>query len=236
MIEANMQKKIDYLGSPSDAIPATEEQIQFAREHISNSYGCFMKEYGVGHYFNRGWQFCDPEEFRPLAALIFKADPDFSHNDCHIVGFSAFGDLIVWSEQHWIVNIHLLEYMIKCNRLYKSVSNIPLPAPKRPTVLVTAETVTRSLIPSEPDVGEFWDRDGREMFARCVKAHGPLEAGECFGFVPSLGMTGYNSKYRYVEHVQRLKALEHFCLIAQMKDFHLVRHNMGQKEQMRVIG
>ena len=235
MLHEDFDYKIKKIGEPQGCSPLTVEQSDFFSEHFPPSYTQFVQKFGLGHYFNRGWQFCDPQAFRPLLALIFKADPDFNHNDCHLAGFSAFGMLSVWSEQHWCVDIDLLKYEVNCSRLAPHIFNYtpPLPAGRRP---VTANNMVSGLLPSEPDEVEFWDRDGREMFARCVKAHGPLEAGECFGFVPSLGMTGYNSKYRYVEYVQRLKALEHFCLISQMKDFHLVRHNMGKVEQIRVIG
>jgi len=236
MLEQGIEHRIGKLGFPLDPVPLTEQQKYFAREHLPPAYAAFLIQCGFGHYFNRGWQFCDSQYMKSLAAIIFKGDPDFSHRDCHIVGFSAFGHLKLWSERHWIVDIDLLKYELTCSRLAPNIHNIPIPAPKSTTREVTPNSISRNLLPYDRDDCEFWDRDGREMFDRCVEAYGNLEGGECFGFVPSLGATGYNSKYRYVKYVKKLKALEHFCIIAQMKDFHLVRHNMGNVEQIRIIG
>jgi hypothetical protein len=91
-------------------------------------------------------------------------------------------------------------------------------------------------MPLDEDDRECWDQQQRPMFTRCVQQHGALRDGECFGFVPSLGMVGYESKYRSVEHIKRVKALEHFCLIAQLQPFKLTRLTSRGYEYQREIG
>ena len=74
------------------------------------------------------------------------------------------------------------------------------------------------------------------MFNRCVKQHGPLQMGECYGFFPSLGMFEFGTKTKDVDHVKRVSALEHFTMIAQLKPFNLVRTVRGKTVIVREIG
>ena len=236
MLEKNIADRLKRCGEPQGGAPLTAEQLEYAQEHLPLSFVGLLEEYGFGGVFDNGWQLCDPIAYRPLAAMIFKADPDFSHKNAHIVGFSAFGQLAIWSEEHWIVTVDLLKYELTCARLAPPVFNIPIPTPTGTTQQVTANTMARGLLPFELDAREFWDRDGAPLFSKCVKKYGALELGQCYGFVPSLGATGYHSKFRSLEHIQRLSALEHFSIISQFKPLQLTRLNMGVTETVREIG
>lgn len=236
MLEKNIEDRLKKCGEPKGGSPLTEEQRAYVEEHLPASFVGLLEQYGFGGVFENGWQLCDPMAYRRLAATIFKADPDFSHNNTHIVGYSAFGDLAVWSEQYWNVTIDLLQYEIVSPQLAPAVFNIPVPIPTGSVHKVDGNSMARSLLPAEKDAREFWDLSDRPLFSRCVKELGPLELGECYGFVPSLGATGYNSKFRALEHIKRLSALEHFSIIAEFKSFYLTRMNMGKKEFIREIG
>lgn len=215
----------------------TEAQVAFAREHVSNTYAEFIDTYGYGIVLGGRFQFCPIDMYRPLAALIFRADPDLSHNNCFILGFDAFGMAVTaWSEKYWNVQIDLLQYRITASKLAPPVFDFPIPAPKGSTDQVNRETMTRSILPSDKDTGECWDWKENKMFERCVKAYGALEFGQAYGFFPALGMVGYDSRSRAVENIKRVKALEHFCIVAQMQNFDLVRHNRGTTEVVRPVG
>ncbi|NJM83036.1 MAG: DUF1851 domain-containing protein [Tabrizicola sp.] len=216
---------------------ATPNQVSFAADHVSETYSQFIAQYGYCMMFDGRFQFCPIERFRPLAALIFKADPDFSHNDCHIVGFSAFGSLIyAWSEKHDFVKIDLLKYRIECNTLAPDVLDMSIFEDDDPPRPQNRESLTRLILPFEENDCDIRDYDDNLMYAQCAKACGALEYGQVYGFFPSLGFVGYKTKFRSVENINRVKALEHFAMIAQMQDFHLVRYNMGRDEIVRPIG
>ncbi len=238
MLEQNFELELkEDVGLPNFDLAPTRDQVAFGREHFSNTYAEFIKTYGYGRVRGGRFQFCPIDVFRPLAALIFKADPDLSHTDCHIVGYDAFGQSVTaWSERNRHVEIDLLEYQVSCTDIAPDIFNIPIPIPKGNTVPINRETLTRTILPSDPDAGECWDWMENKMFDRCVKTYGALEFGEVYGFFPSLGLTGYDSRARVVENIKRVKALEHFCMIAQMQNFTLVRHHKGRLEPVRPIG
>ncbi len=229
--------ELNEIGTPVRKEAATPGQIAFGLQHVSETYAQFIGQHGYGTIHSGRFQFCPIERFRPLAALIFKADADFSHNDCHIVGFDAFGtELHAWSEKHFFVKIDLLEYKVECIEIAPSLLNFTLPASEVAPPPKTADSMTRMILPTDHETGEMWDYKGDPMYTRCVKAYGALEFGEVYGFFPSLGLVGYNSTFRSVENIKRVKALEHFSMIAQMQDFNLVRYNMGRDEVVRQIG
>ena len=236
MLERNFELELEDMGPYTPARFPTVEQIEDGREGVSNTYATFIETRGYGLVRGGRYQFCPADQYRSLAALIFKADTDFSHKDTRILGFDAFGmELVAWSEKHNTVRIDLLEYQIRCMSLAKPVLNYPMPIPKKPVPL-NRETRTRTILPTDEDTGECWDWQENRMYEAAVRKLGQLEFGEVYGFVPSLGLTGYNSRSRTLDNVQRVKALEHFCLIAQLKPFHLVRSNMGRTETIREIG
>ena len=238
MLELNFEHTLkEDVGLPSFDLVPTPEQVAFGREHVSNTYAEFIETYGYGRVRGGRFQFCPIDIYRPLAALIFKADPDFSHNDTFILGYDAFGmSITAWSEKYWHVSIDMLEYKITCSKLAPHIFNIPIPAPKGPTVPVNRETMTRTILPNGREAGECWDWMENKMYDRCVKAYGALGFGEVYGFFPSLGLTGYDSRARVVENIKRVHALEYFCIIAQMQEFSLIRHNKGREEMIRPIG
>ncbi|PTV93405.1 hypothetical protein C8J27_11720 [Rhodobacter aestuarii] len=238
MLEKNFEEKLrEDVGLPTRDLDPTPEQVAFGREHFSNTYAEFIETFGYGRVRGGRFQFCPIDVFRPLAALIFKADPELSHNDCHIVGYDAFGrDVTVWSQRFNVVHVDLLQYKIRNLSLAPSdLGTMPIPVPVNPVPL-NRETRTRSILPSTADIGECWDWQEGKMFDRCVKGLGALEFGEVYGFVPSLGLTGYNTRSRVVENVRRQRALEHFCMIAQLQPFRLVRNFGPREETVREIG
>jgi hypothetical protein len=237
MLTEQYTKRIKRLGAPLRGAAPSQDSLNCLEAHFPNAFVRFIKEYGYTSYFDRGYQFCDPLKFRPLAALIFKADPDLSHSNCHLASMSVWGMLHFWSDEHWRVDVDLLEYTVTCRKLAPSESGGPpiaLPPGKRREP--DADHISVGLLPFDDNAREMWDWQDKPMFSECTHRHGPLNHGDCFGFVPSLGLVGYNSRERKVENVQKFDALTHFSLIAQMQNFHLVRTVKGRREVIREIG
>lgn len=237
-MDRNFEKKFGRIGRSKAYDFPTQEAVAFARMHISETYAEFLNDHGYLMVRSGRFQFCPLDAFRSIVALIFKADPDFSHTDTHIVGYDAFAmEIMAWSERHNALTINLLEYEIYCSALAPSIFAFQHPLLKdMPKREVTKDSLTRSLLPTDEDTGECWDWQGNKMFGQAGLNLGTLEPGQVFGFVPSLGMTGYDSRSRAIENVQRLSALEHFAIASQLKPFQLVRTVKGKKEVVREIG
>ncbi|MEN3794832.1 GAD-like domain-containing protein [Fulvimarina sp. MAC3] len=226
---------IDDFGPPQRAVHLTLAQRKRLATHLPASFVEFVSIYGFGDYFNRKIQYCDPAPFSSILALVFQADPDFSHNDCFVVAYSAFGRLICWSKRHDHFEIDLVDQRVTSSKLAPTYFTKIAGLPKRewsndPNVLA------RSLLPFEESDYEEFDATGEPMFARCVAAHGSLNRGECYGYFPAVALAGIDNPKRRLENIQRVQALEHFTLLAQLGSFYLMQLERGRYTAIREIG
>jgi hypothetical protein len=220
-------------GAPLDAQVATQEQIDRLALTLPDSIVSFIKKYGFGSYFNKLYRMCDAEVFEDILALIFKADKDFSHKDCLIVGHSAFGFLWVWSKRHMLVRIDLPMGMIFSRELAPTSFKDLMLAPRS---TIDPNRIATGLLPVDKDEADYPDVSGEPMYDRCRELYGTPDSGECFGFFPALAIRGISSPARRVENIQRVKALEHYALLAQLDTFYLTKLGPQGFEAVRPIG
>jgi len=159
-------------------------------------------------------------------------DEDFSPKDCYVVSYTAFGVLNIWSERHEQFEIDLVDLWVTSSKLAPT-EFAPIPETEGLTRSTDPNILARTLVPVRDTTYDAMDE---LMFNRCVKMHGPLERGECYGFFPAIAMAGYNTRLRRVENIKRVSALEHFIFLAQLDTFHLVQLERGQYRQIRPIG
>jgi len=70
------------------------------------------------------------------------------------------------------------------------------------------------------------------LFNRAVKKYGSLEPGECFGFFPAHVLGGGGN----LDDIQRIKALEHFILLAELQPLTLMKWEGTTMVPVRQIG
>lgn len=177
---------------------------------------------GVGVWGDGLFQLCVPTDFDGLLSQIFHADDDLSHRDCHVIGYGAFGELLVWSEKHWITHIYLNRAEVICAGLIS-------PEKKRSTEASIATT----LFGLSKDVTLLgYDEEGKPLLSRTKKRLGNLSPGQAFGFFPALPMGGAPN----IENIRIVPALEHFLFLAQLQQFKLVDYLAQPPKVVREIG
>lgn len=180
------------------------------------------ESHGVGVWGEGIFQLCMPDAFNGLLSQIFHADDDFSHQDCHVIGYGPFGYLLVWSERHWMTHIHLNRSEIICPGLIA-------PERKRSTESIIA-TVLFGISKNVTNLG--YDEDDKPLFTRARKKLGNLDIGQAFGFFPALAMGGAPR----LENLRIVPALEHFLFLAQLQPFNLVDYLANPPRIVREIG
>lgn len=225
MIHENLLYACEHFGPVSQVRSATSDEIVRLYEILPEPLANFIENRGFCSFHDGLFTMCHPDEMRPLLSLIFKGDNEFHHNDCHVVGYTAFGELLCWSERFWDFEIDLPLSAIFCQTL------------TQPDLVYTAKVdhVASSII-RRHDFFDFEDIFDEPMYKRCQKAHGRLKHGECYGFVPALALAGYYSPMRTVDHIQRIQAREHFAILAQLDTFHLMTLTKDGFEPQRPIG
>lgn len=216
---------IEALGTTTQIRSATDSEVKRIREILPSPLADMIEDMGFCSFSDGLFYTCNPDDMKSILALTFGTDPDFSHKDCHVVGYSAFGDLYIWSEKYYRFNINLAEGFIFCRAL--TVPNW------RPSA--TPEHLAANMIPERETI-DFVDQYGQPLYQRCQEKYGRLESGECYGFFPALAISGIFGPHRTIEHIRRVKAMEHFAIIAQLDAFQLARVGVDGAEPVRPIG
>lgn len=227
------QEIISDIGMPQNSIPLSADELSSLGERVPGTIKEFWAAYGIGSFFDGLFQMCEPTKFAPILALVFKADKDFDHRECSVLAYTAFGYLYVWSRKHGVVRIDLPGGMVFSRALAPTVFK----GEQADAVLAdNDEKMALAIFPFSADDVDYSDVNGKPMFKRCRKEHGPLASGECYGFFPALALSPQGQSTRRVENVKRVKALEHFAILAQLDTFHLTKLSPDGFEVVRPIG
>jgi hypothetical protein len=215
------QPVVDRLGLPLGASPLTEAAVARYRGHIPDSFLDFIKVSGYGIWQKGFWQFCDPEAYRGLLPLIFGKDREFRVEEMHVLGFSAFGKLLVWNETYSDVEVDLSESQIACLGHAKP----DLPATPDQSLAIALRYVDEAAY-------DQVDEDGKHLFKRCLRAYGQLEPGQIYAPIlpPAIG-----GEFR-LDNFQKADALVSLSIMAQWDRFRLVDHGSIPQKVIREIG
>ncbi|WP_192799551.1 GAD-like domain-containing protein [Brucella tritici] len=167
-------------------------------------------------------QLCDPETLRGVLALVFGADKQFSHNNCHSFAFSSFGKIYCWSEVLAMVSVDMISGEVTSRGALGKIK-------------AGAKIENQIYVPFSlsDDALDLDDEEGKPLFSRAAKKLGVLDIGECYGFFPAVALGGV----RRIESLKRVSAPEHFAIIAQTLDFQLIDvQGYGRTKLVRAIG
>ncbi|MBS0980307.1 hypothetical protein JK174_05830 [Acetobacter thailandicus] len=67
----------------------------------------FWREHGVGTWLSGKFQFCIPSDYSEIVDILFSGDPEIIPEKTHIIGYSAFGHLVIWNEDFQTCEINL---------------------------------------------------------------------------------------------------------------------------------
>ena len=222
-IQDNINDIMEANGPLSQRITTPVEVITEFQGTLPDILIEIWRQFGFGGWANGLYRLCNPHDFDGLLSQVFHADKDFSHQDCYVIGYSAFGHLTVWSERHWLTDINLLRNEVVSRRLINPEKK------KNPNTPIVA-----FLYDINGKVGSLsaLDDANKPLFARARKRLGDLEPGECYGFFPALAMGGAPD----LKNLKRTKALEHFTFLAQLQDFTLMDYLARPIKTVRKIG
>lgn len=222
-IQESMNDLFEYNGAYTNLRTVPTDNITEFKGKLPEFLLELWHQHGYGSWHNGLYNICNPHDFDGLLSQIFHADKDFSHKDCHVFSYSAFGNLHAWSEQYGIVDIDLNDAIVSCDDLTspeeKSAANISM-------------AVHLTLFEDKIASFNVFDDDNKPLFARACKRLGNLEPGECYGFFPALPMGGAPK----LENLKRVKALDHFSFLAQLQQFTLIDYLAHPIKVVRQIG
>lgn len=234
-IEKNYQSLTERLGPPDQRQDMPAEELDYCRDRLPPRLIRFIADQGYSTHRSGGVTIAKPSTLAPILALVFKADPDLSHENCTVISYNPFGSLSLWSNDLGIAYVDLAVGRVSSRKLAPTEFRPGLLPPK-PASPPDPNLVARGAVFSQPENFDFLDYRGDEMLRRCIKQHGRIDLGECYGFFPALALAGVESPMRSVENIRRVSALEHFAFLAQAQPFYLTRVGPSGIEKVREIG
>lgn len=209
-------------GAPDKSAPLNSHELQSLVEVLPEHLVGLYQAYGRCILRKGLLQVCHPVDLKEILKLVLKSDLDINHENSHAFAYSPFGDIYFYNHRYGCGSIELLSGKIFNNELTSSAEISPF---IDNTVFMPFSLSDESL--------DFTDHLGKPLFKKSTKKCGELNIGECYGFVPALGLGGEPD----ISNVCRLKAPEYFAIIAQLQDFYLMETlDSGQTKEVRKIG
>lgn len=208
----DVRKYIKDYGELNYRKDVSEKICEKYKDKLPDDLILFWREHGIGTWLNGKFQFCIPSDYSEIVDVLFSGDQDIISEKTHIIGFSAFGDLLIWNEdfQRCEVNLPYLTMRISKTDFNKfGTENFPLS-----TVLAGIEFHEFSYI--EPSDDKY-----PSLFEEAIDKIGEVTLDKCYGFFPVLALGGSPS----VKHIQIVDARVHFTLLAQMGNLRILRRN-----------
>lgn len=213
---------VEEFGPPETLAPFDDARIERFAGRIPDALLAFWQAYGLCRFWNGLLRFCDPDEFRDVVAPLVGNDSDLDPDRCHLVAYSAFAELYIWSEQYQRVFVDLKDLTVTAKVLLAAENRYD-----------DEDRAVAFLFAGEKSDFDMNDRDGKLLYSRCRRRTGALEGDECYGFFPALLMGGEPD----IGMIRRTEAKEHFAFLSQLDRPTLVRVlPNGRTEAVRQIG
>lgn len=164
--------------------------------HLPDALLDVWVNFGNGTLNDGRLRLCNPEEFEPITRLLFDKDPDFSA-DTHAIAVGAFGDILFWSERHWLCQFSIYRMAFFAPSLFH-------PELKEDSNKVIIDWV----LSADPWATDMADINGEPMYSRVQKILGPLPKKSLYGIMPEPG----NPDNFKVESIRIVPELEYLKL------------------------
>jgi hypothetical protein len=221
MVNDAFQYSLKKFGAPKTYDKPEQEELQKWSGHVLEPLIDFWRSYGWTSFINGQLWLPNPHDFDPLIEALFESDDEIDYHKCHLVAYSAFGDLYIWSEDFRVIRISLPQGWLYCRGITEAEFEGDLQKLANFPLFGNVKTGYDSV-----------DENGKPLYKRAVKKYGALEPGECFGYVPALAMGGSGN----LDEIQRVKALEYFIFVSQLQPLTLMKREGTSMVPVRHIG
>ncbi|QDC09482.1 GAD-like domain-containing protein [Oceanicola sp. D3] len=148
--------------------PVTAAEITLHEGRVAPILLDLWEDHGVGDLADGGLRLCVPGELRSAVDKLFSGDPDFSlpeerRVDVHAFAHTAFGNLFLWSERHWLIYVDVVQGLVEAPFLHR-------PESRRQPDRVALDWG----LAAEGPLLDMVDSGGQPMLERAQEAFDPL--------------------------------------------------------------
>ena len=191
-------------GPAHDAQPVRPEAYQQYRGVLPDTLLEYWETYGWCGFGQGLLWLVDPAEYAGVLEAWLGDTPLWARDEYYVFARSAFGALLVWGRTSGpSVDIYPARGMIFPTDCTEKIKDR---GPDRQLQLFFSALSKRRV--------DERDEDEQPMFERALRALGPLQPDEVYGFVPALALGGRQR----VENLQKVKALEHIAMLREFSE------------------
>ena len=200
----------EVIGKPNVSVSLTPNELHALQAKFPINYIKFLGVVGTGTFKNGYFQICRPAEYKPVIKMIFEHDTLIDHKIMHIIGISAFGDMLIWEENTSEITVEQWRHWVT-----------QFPVRHDPAADAEGNRGSRQIAGSIYGLAtnsDQYDESGEELFERCLAAYGPVKPGQIYAprLAPAFGGTTNLEDFRVVS------ALEAMAINVQMAPFQLM--------------
>jgi hypothetical protein len=187
-------------GPGFDSRAASSVSVDRWRGQLPDQMLRYWQEHGWCGYGQGLFWTVDPQDYEPVAAAWLDGTRFDRHDRYHVVAMGAFGTLYLWGE--------------RTGGSLKIIAPDAVALPSQDDGPDLDRFTSLFFSSLNPKASDFSDTTGKPLFSRALNKLGRLKPGEMYGFVPALALGGPAT----LEHLQRVKAVEHLVMLAQLSE------------------
>jgi hypothetical protein len=181
----------------------------------------FWGEIGLGLFWDGYFQLCDPATYQPLINAIFEKDEQIRGERTYALGFSAFGEIFAWNDDHRDLTIDLVNGQVSCPWLVEKEEDVD------PNIAILT-----NLLLADGAAFDVVDAKGKGLFKSARSRLGDLKMGQIYGFKPILALGGNRS----VDNLAIYDAFAHMSILSQATDLKLMNNAAFPPKPIRLLG
>ena len=190
-------------GPPVERRWVPQSSVDRYRGKLPDQLLAYWEEHGWTGYADGLFWTVDPQEYEPVVDAWIGGTRFMEEDTYHMIARGAFGNVYLLGERS-ASKLHIVAP--------DSIMMKPSPSPSDRDRAVLAFFGSRSR-----GGNDLSDVNGERLFAPALKKLGPLKHDEMYGFVPALALGGPAT----LDHLQKVKAVEHLVLLAQLSELRM---------------
>ncbi|SCX27327.1 GAD-like domain protein [Agrobacterium sp. DSM 25558] len=194
--------------------------VERFRSKVPDAMIEFWQLHGTGTILNGYFQFCDPCDYASIVKQIFDGDSQLKPEQTYMLGFGAFGSMVLWNEVYQNVGVDLVRGHVSCQALVSGKTYDPNIA------------VTSALVMLDDPTFDEYDANAEKLFETARSTLGTLAVGQVYGFKPILAFGGN----RALSSLAIYNAKPHMAVLAQAHEMQLMDYDPYPAQPVRVIG
>ncbi|WP_420291494.1 GAD-like domain-containing protein [Burkholderia thailandensis] len=202
MRDEDFQVFIDEFGEATHRVDVPKEAIEKWRGKLPDRLLDYWGTEGWSGYSNGLIWFVDPDDYEDLVDEWLDGSPLEQIDAFHVFARTGFGKLFLFGEatgQGVFINCATHSIFATERGLKKKNAR-------------ELENSFRAFLGVSKDSCELDDDDGKPLFKRAIKTHGPLEPDEMYGFEPAIVLGGKMD----LDHLHRVKLDQHLTILRQL--------------------